>query len=313
MWISPSPREPAYISVRGVLQLMRVVPLSIWSVPTILFGFCAVPYRDPGATTALVEAVAGAMVLQGLITHGLNDIYDWQSGTDQVSLGVISGGSKVLRQGCMNLRGLFWVVAGAAVLYLGLALALAYLRGGWVLLWAAVGLWGAVAYSLPPLRLSYRPGLGEWGALFPTMAAGVLLGGAAAAPGVHGETMLAALWFAVFCVASVMQHHFADMDADWQAVPRKRTTPAFWKHQQHRSPKEIVLVYEGVSFVVALGGTRMAPGIFFPGAMASLAAAVVTASTPLNGGIRVLTRRDLAIKLLVPLTITAVLAIRLIG
>src|SRR5699024_11828629 len=33
----------------------------------------------------------------------------------------------------------------------------------------AIGIWGAVSYSLRPLQLSYRPFIGEWLSMFPSV------------------------------------------------------------------------------------------------------------------------------------------------
>lgn len=302
-----------HISGRGVIQLMRPVPLSIWSVPTVLFGFLTHPARQAHWVSALVLAILGALLLQGIITHGLNDLYDWQSGTDQASPGVISGGSKVLKLGLLNESGIWWVIAGGSAAYVLVSLVMAAIRGPGVLGWAFVGLAGSVLYSLPPMRLSYRPFLGEWAALFPAMVSGVALGGLAAQTTLTPVELWAAIWYGIFCVASVMQHHFADIEADWLAVPQKRTTPAFWKWQVRRSPKELVAFYGLLGMAVALYAMPEAPAIFAPAAAASIMEILFTLTTAVDGNIAHLTRRDLSIKVLAPATVLILFAIRLLG
>ena len=215
-----------------------------------------------------------------------------------------------MNQGLMNPKGMLLVVMGAVIIYGIDASAMAMARGWSVLAWGLAGLAGSVGYSLPPFRLSYRAGIGEWAALFPAMASGVVLGSLAADPRLDGRVMLAATWYGVFCVASVMQHHFADMEADWASAPPKHTTPAFWRYALKRSPKEPVLAYEILALGLAMAGSIHAARWFLPCAAASLAAMAVTVTTPLEGSVSVLTRRDLAIKALVPVVLVAVIGLR---
>ncbi len=295
-----------HVTLRGVVGLMRPVPLAVWSVPTVTFGFLSQPFWARNWGYALALAVLGAVILQGLITHGLNDLYDWQSGTDLESPGVISGGSKVLLHGSLDAVGIWRTVWVSIGIYGALALGLASYRGWSVLLWAGMGLAGSIVYSVPPMRLSYRPGLGEWVALFPAMLSGVLLGALAANPALSSESIIAAVWYGVFCVASVMQHHFSDIGADWASHPQKRTTPAYWHRALGRTPKEPVVAYEGLALAVAAVGF-VRDVSFFPILMAVVLLAVAfTVWTRLEGGIGHLTRMDLAIKALVPITVIAV-------
>lgn len=308
-----SRKDRPHVTWRGVVALMRPVPLAVWSLPTIAFGFLSQSGLKSSWEWALLLAVAGAMVLQGLITHGLNDLYDWQSGTDQQSPGVISGGSKVLLRGSLNVAGVWRTILVALGIYVILALGLAAYRGPWVLFWAAVGLTGSVLYSVPPLRLSYRPGLGEWVALFPAMISGVMLGVLAANPVLSLTVVIAVIWYGIFCVASVMQHHFGDIEADWASTPQKRTTPAYWSQAMKRSPKEPVAFYELLGIGIAVWGITRDFRVFLPALVATVLELALTVGTSLDEGIGHLTRRDLAIKMLVPLTVVALLVWRVAG
>ncbi len=286
------------MGIKPIVKLMRPVPLVIWSVPTVVLGFLLQSHPAKDSPIGLGLAVVGALLLQGLITHGLNDMFDWDSGTDQDTTGIISGGSRVLVEGLMTRRQMWRVVGVAVGLYVVVAFCLALVRGPWVVVWAGLGLFGAVAYSAPPLRLSYRPYLGEWVALMPAMVSGVMLGGIAANAMLSTRLIWGAIIYGVFCVASVMQHHLSDMDADWVAHPRKRTTPAYWFHGLQRSPMTLIFLYELVAGVLALAAAMIVwIGFLWTGVM--LAAAIgITLTTSLPATPQRLTTRDLGIKLL---------------
>lgn len=286
------------MGVQPIVKLMRPVPLVIWSVPTVVLGFLLQSHPAHGRWIALALAVVGALLLQGLVTHGLNDMFDWDSGTDQETTGIISGGSRVLVEGLMTRRQMWRVVWVAVGFYIATAFGLFLLRGPLVWLWAGLGIWGAVSYSVPPLRLSYRPYLGEWLALMPAMVSGVMLGGMASNSTLSASLIWGALIYGVFCVASVMQHHLSDMDADWAATPRKRTTPAYWFHGLKRRPATLILLYEILAWVLAAVAMLLVWRGFLWTLVMLLAAVWITATTMVPATPRRLTARDLAIKIL---------------
>ncbi|MHC0553055.1 prenyltransferase [Salinicoccus sp. CNSTN-B1] len=87
-----------------------------------------------------------------------------------------------------------------------------------------IGIWGAVTYSTRPFIFAYRPFLGEWVSLFPSM---LLLG--LAAPWIMLDSVPLWAWQnaminALWCMAWVMVHHIPDLNADRNAVPKKRTS-----------------------------------------------------------------------------------------
>lgn len=297
------------MGIRPIVKLMRPLPLVIWSVPTVVLGFLLQSHPAQARWIALALAVVGALLLQGLITHGLNDMFDWDSGTDQETTGIISGGSRVLVEGLMTRRQMWRVVFVAVGLYAVTAFGLFLLRGPLVWLWAGLGLWGAVSYSVPPLRLSYRPYLGEWLALMPAMVSGVMLGGIASNATPSWSLIWGALIYGVFCVASVMQHHLSDIDADWKARPRKRTTPAYWFHGLQRNPVIVIMGYEILTGVLAtLAAILVWWGFIWTLAML-LAAVWITVTTVVPATPGRLTTRDLAIKILSLLNVMGLLAL----
>lgn len=286
------------MGIKPIVKLMRPVPLVIWSVPTVVLGFVLQSHSAHDRWMALTLAVIGALVLQGLITHGLNDLYDWDSGTDQGTTGIISGGSRVLVEGLMTQDQMWRVIWVAVGLYIATAFGLFLLRGALVWVWAGLGIWGAVSYSVPPLRLSYRPYLGEWLALMPAMVSGVMLGGIASNVIPSSRLIWGALIYGVFCVASVMQHHLSDMDADWAARPRKRTTPAYWFHGLKRRPVTVIMLYEILAWIFAALAVLFVWRGFLWTVVMIVAALWITATTVLPATPGWLTARDLGIKIL---------------
>lgn len=165
-----------------------------------------------------------AAIIQGWLSHSLNDRTDWRTGTDRGAREFFSGGSGVMRLGYFNSQELMRV----AMLSLVLVAALAAARGvAWTLwLYLAVGLWGAIAYSCRPWRLSYQPLAGEWLAAFPAITACGLATYQALAGRLVFSAMAAAVLHGLLCVCWLMQHHLPDWWRDLQATPPKRTTIA---------------------------------------------------------------------------------------
>lgn len=208
---------------------MRIGPLLSWSVSAVALGWGlavhAKGYRELNYFNLMLLLVI-CVLFQGFAAHAFNDREDWRSGTDRHSPGILSGGSKVIKMAGFSLYDLSFI--GAAALAAGTALGLyfVYYYGLFILLLLAVGIWAAVAYTAPPVRLAYRPLLGEWLGAWPatvacTLGAYFILTGqltwpALAVASVHGT----------FSVAWLMQHHLADISSDLGAAPPKRTTAA---------------------------------------------------------------------------------------
>lgn len=214
----------------GLWALFRSVPVLSWSVSDVGLGLAAAVgaagWKASFALDSLLVLI-GATAFQGILAHGVNDLEDWRSGTDPLSPGLLSGGSRVIPRSLMSERQVAWAAAGAAVLGLGCAAALHVRHGAVVWPVAAVGLWSAVAYTLPPLRLAYRPLVGELVAGWPAPVA-IIVGTFTVLAGRPGPGVWAAgAVQATFSVAWVMQHHLPDVPADLRAGPPKLTTPAW--------------------------------------------------------------------------------------
>lgn len=174
----------------------------------------------------LVLLILICVLFQGLTAHAFNDREDWLSGTDRQSPGILSGGSKVVKRDFFNLRELSYVGAAALILGTALSLYFVYYYGLFILLLLSVGIWAAVAYTLPPIRLAYRPLFGEWLGAWPATAA-CTLGAYFILTGRLDRVVIAvAAVHGTFSVAWLMQHHLADIKSDLGATPPKLTTVA---------------------------------------------------------------------------------------
>lgn len=204
-------------------MLMRVVAVVTSSIATIIstvlplaFGYDVSKFN---LFLLFILLVIGGFLVHGVLTHVFNDITDFHSGTDQESPGLLSGGSRVLQTGTMTL-GMLKRIGLIVTAILVFAAALFFLFGQIELaILCMVGLWGAATYSLAPFRFAYRPFLGEWLSLFPSL---LLLG--LAAPWIMLDHIPAWAWQnalinAIWCIAWVMIHHVPDIPADRRATP----------------------------------------------------------------------------------------------
>jgi 1,4-dihydroxy-2-naphthoate octaprenyltransferase len=189
------------------------------------------------------------VVIQGWLSHSLNDRSDWQSGTDQHANEYFSGGSGALR-GYLGLTELLIVAIASLLLVAILANGQA---PAWTLwLYLAIGLWGAVAYSCRPWRLSYHPYLGEWLAAFPAITACGLASYQVLAKELVFTAAAAAVLHGLLCVCWLMQHHLPDWSRDLQASPPKLTTIATVARRSGLPQARLVIVaYFLVTVVVA--------------------------------------------------------------
>ncbi len=204
----------------------RPIPVLLWSTTAVSLG-TALAVADTGwlepAWLAVSMALAG--LVQGWVTHAVNEIYDWRSGTDRDgSPRALSGGSKVVGLGLLRERDLWAILAVSTALVAGLSALAGLARAWWLVPLVAAGYGVGVAYTLPPIATAYRPFAGEWLGGFP----GVLLAGL----GAYGIQALRLSWTAVaalsahalVCTAMLVMHHYADASADAVATPPKRTT-----------------------------------------------------------------------------------------
>jgi len=237
--------------------LFRFIPVLSWSVSATAVGVAAaagaVGWRPSYIWDGLL-ILAGTTLFQGFVAHGLNDVEDWRSGTDILSPGLLSGGSRVIPRALLTPRQVTRTAWGAAVLGLASAAVLYARHGPAVVPIAGVAVWSAVAYTQPPLRLSYRPLVGELLAGLPAVVA-IIAGTFAVLVGRPGSGVwAAAVVQAIISVAWVMQHHLPDVSADLRASPPKLTTPAWFARRWGLPAAGLVpLAYFLIAAVVSSG------------------------------------------------------------
>lgn len=252
------------LSFKGMGMLLRVIAVVGSSVATVISTWLPLLFLyDFSAGTLLmlmVLLITGAFMIHGVLTHVFNDITDFESGTDQFSPALLSGGSRVIQTGVMSVSLLkkIGLTLTAALLLLAVILAIAGQFELAILI--VVGIWGAAAYSLKPFRFAYHPFLGEWLSLFPSM---LFLG--LAAPWLMLESIPIwgwqnALVNALWCMAWVMVHHVPDLEADRKAVPVKRTS-VVWAVDRFGIPgaRYPAVLYLGLAGVAALWSLASRP------------------------------------------------------
>jgi 1,4-dihydroxy-2-naphthoate octaprenyltransferase len=219
---------------KGVYLELRVVPLLLWSFSGVALG-TAVGWEDGARSHGLFLAAAGiGALLQGFVAHTVNDVADWRSGTDRdPAPRLLSGGSPVLGAGLLTERELHRLGITAGVVATGAGFWVAAERGWWLLSLGALGLIGAVGYTLPPVRAAYRPFAGETIAF--VCVAACVIGGAGVQTGTPSwDAVLVGAAHAASCVAMLMLHHYLDRGPDARAVPRKTTTIVYLGRRARR-------------------------------------------------------------------------------
>lgn len=213
---------------RGGWILLRLIAVISSSIVTILSSllplFLYSSVSEHYLFVMLILLSLAAVIIHGMLTHLLNDYSDYLSGTDAESPAILSGGSRVIQKGIIR-PDIVWKLGKWLTIALLIVAAVLAIRGQYQLtILIIIGVGAAVSYSLPPLRLSYRPFLGEWLSLFPAVFFLGLAGPWLILDKFPLWAIQNALINAFFCMAWVMVHHIPDVDADRMATPQKRTS-----------------------------------------------------------------------------------------
>ncbi len=278
---------------RGWFFEFRLIPVLLWSFTSVALG-TALAFSETGAFDPILLSVSMALagLVQGWVTHAVNEIYDWRSGTDRdPQPRALSGGSKVRNLGLLTERDLWMIFAFSTGAVAILAAYVALTRAAWLLFLVVAGYALGVAYTMPPVATAYRPFLGEWLGGFP----GVLLAGLGAY-GIQAQTLtwsaiLVLSAHALVCTAMLVMHHYQDAAADAAAIPQKRTTVVMLGPRRSRW-YAASLAAAGAAIYAALGVLRNP--VFLVGGGLTLAAVVIHARTDL-GSLVSITRSELRI------------------
>ena len=130
--------------------------------------------------------------------------------------------------GLLTERELRWMGVGAPASRPRSRVGAAAARGWWLLF--GLGVIGAVAYTLPPVRAAYVPFAGEAVAFGCGLACTV---GAMLQASVSGRGAWPAR-HAAFCVGMLMLHHYLDRGPDSRALPPKGTSVVRLGHEARR-------------------------------------------------------------------------------
>ena len=214
--------------ILGVFLEFRLIPVLLWSYTAVTLGTAIASYERHVLDWGLyLTTLAIAMLVQGFETHAINEIYDWQSGTDRVTAPrVLSGGSKVLNRGLLTVRELWAVFAASSALIWALSAYLFVTRSWTLIAFVLPGYASGLVYTLPPIRTAYRPFAGELGGGFLGVLLCVLGGYYVQTLALSWPAVVAAVAYACVCVAMLLMHHYLDVEADLAASPPKRTTIA---------------------------------------------------------------------------------------
>ncbi len=271
----------------------RLIPVLLWGYTAVALG-ASLAYADDGRVglmwLALSMALAG--LVQGWVTHAVNDIYDGRSGTDGFgSPRALSGGSKVLGMRLLVERDLWAILAVSTAGVAALALLAGALRAWWLVLLVIAGYGIGVAYTAPRVATAYRPFAGEWLGGFP----GVLLAGL----GAYGIQALRLSWtalavlsaHALVCTAMLVMHHYADAAADAAARPVKRTTVVALGPRRARG--YATLLAGGAAVLYGALGLLLHPAFLAGAALTALAALFHARTDPSD--LRSVTRNELRV------------------
>ncbi|PBB05680.1 MULTISPECIES: prenyltransferase [Salimicrobium] len=220
---------------KTVFPMLRIVAVLSSSLPAIIASmlpiFLYYSFSPAELTVVIVLLLTGVVLVQGILTHVLNDYTDYMSGTDAESPAILSGGSRIVQNNLVTIRTLrtIGLLAIATVVTLIVIFFLTdYIKIASLLL---IGFWSSASYSLPPVRSSYYPWAGEWVSMFPAF---FFIG--FAGPWLVMESLPLwayqnALLVALFSLIWNMVHHIPDRFADENAAPAKITTVVWMKNK----------------------------------------------------------------------------------
>ncbi len=224
---------PAAAAVRPPLSpalLIRATraPFLTATLAPVLLGIAVAAragFFDP--LTAIITVVAALLVQVGL--NVANDIFDTIQGADGANPTptMFSGGSRVLQDDLLGMRGMSLLSAGAYLTAGVLGLILLALRPSLELVAiAGVGTVISLTYTMPPIKLAYR-GLGEVATAVgfgPVMLLGAFVVQSRGA--VSAEAFVASIPLALLVAMILYVNEIPDRAGD--AIAGKRTLPVRW-------------------------------------------------------------------------------------
>lgn len=219
-----------FLKAVGLWRLFRFLPVLSWSICAFALGVglaAGSPEYIPANWGHVALVALAGMALQGITAHAYNDLEDWRSGTDRKSPGILSGGTRVIRDGLLGEGSLSMIGLAGLLLPVIAGIYFSMLRGPMATVFLLVGMWACLAYTLPPFRLAYRPWLGEWLAAFPAILSCTAGSFFVLTGHITVRVLVVGTLHGLFSLGWLMQHHLSDLFADLEALPPKITTVAF--------------------------------------------------------------------------------------
>jgi 1,4-dihydroxy-2-naphthoate octaprenyltransferase len=202
---------------------LAALRLQFYPMTWVAYSLGALLATGPLAWTPYLLGYAALFALEAA-TVFINDWFDFESDRRNPNSGPFSGGSRVLVDGRLQrrslIKGTVWALLATGVLLASLLLSTSAPQQGSVgFIYALLALL-ALAYTLPPLKLSHR-GLGELDVVL-THSAGVLLAGYVAQGGGPSDSLpwLLALPLGIAILPSILLAGCPDRAADEAAGKR---------------------------------------------------------------------------------------------
>jgi 1,4-dihydroxy-2-naphthoate octaprenyltransferase len=210
-----------------LFRATRAPFLSATFAPVLLGIAVAARAGSFDLTSALITVVAATFIHLGL--NVANDVFDTLQGADDANATPtkFSGGSRVLQNALISMRGMSLLSFGCYAVALALGLVLLAMRGSTALVViAAVGFVISLAYTMPPFKLVYR-GLGEIATAIgfgPVMLLGAYT--VQTRGSLSWEAALASVPVALLVALILYVNEIPDREGDAKAG--KRTLPVRW-------------------------------------------------------------------------------------
>lgn len=267
--------------LKALYTLVRILPVLSWGITSSLVGLGfaytinnAVNWLDYGLIVLVI------VLIHGVLSHAFNDREDWLSGTDQLSPGILSGGSGVVPSSLYTLEELSLIGKTALLAACIIAIYFVWQVGPSILILLALGIWSSIAYSCAPLRLAYHPLAGEWLCGFPSVYACAVGTFYVLTHEVNGMIHMAGAIHALLAIGLLMHHHISDISSDLQSTPRKLTTVALVSLIKGIEKTPLVeFVYFGLALLLGIAGALFFHSVFWvtiPTALSCMLIAMTT-------------------------------------
>lgn len=143
--------------IKGLKELFRWKPVLAWTVSGVLLGLGTAIYESGFNLNYfyLLLSFVVVIIIQAFLAHAVNDLVDEE--VDKNAKIRETGRVKVLIEGIMNRKDLMLVSFVSLLFIVGVMIYLTYNLGYFIPILVSVGVYAALGYSLPPLKLGWRP------------------------------------------------------------------------------------------------------------------------------------------------------------